>query len=220
MSTPIHNEVVLGLPKNRSVAAIIARLVAIADAMDANKTMFPVPTPAITVVRSDITTLQKAQSALDNRLGTKAVRDAAQAALLTDAHNLHTYVQQQVNATPSQADVIAKSASMTLRKKAARSKTDLRSVGPCPGSVKVVAAATKGAKVLQYSTDGGKTSIDAPSTTKSSTVITGLQPGLLVHYRQRVITKDGEGAWSQTVSANRDVTARSAVASRPCRVVA
>ena len=203
MSTPIHNEVVLGLPKNHSVAAIIARLVAIADAMDASKTVFPSPTPAIAVVRSDITTLQKAQSALDNRLGTTAVRDAAEAALLTDAHNLHTYVQQQVNANPTQAAVIAKSASMTLRKKGARSKTDLKVSQALPGSVKVVAAATKGAKAhdWQYSTDGGKTWIDAPSTTKSSTVITGLQPGVLVHYRQRAITKDGEGAWSQTVSA-------------------
>jgi hypothetical protein len=69
--------------------------------------------------------------------------------------------------------------------------------------VHVIAKATKGAKAhdWQFSTDGGKTWIDASPTTKSSTVITGLTPGALVHYRQRVITKTGPGNWCQAVAA-------------------
>ncbi len=71
------------------------------------------------------------------------------------------------------------------------------------GIVHVVAKATKGAKTndWQYSVDGGKTWVSVPSTTKASTSISGLTPGVAVTYRQRIVTKAGPQDWSQPVSA-------------------
>jgi hypothetical protein len=195
--------VVLGLPKTRAIATTIVRVTSIADAIAANKAMFTSPTPPLTQVTSDLSTLTSAETAFKNRLGTKAARDSALAAVIADAHQLHVYVQQLVNANPSEAASIAQNASMTLRKTAARHTNDLSVKQIVSGSVKVVAKAVKGAKAheWQYSTDGGKTWIDAPSTTKSSTTISGLLPGTTVSYRNRVLTTSGHSDWSSAISA-------------------
>ncbi len=195
--------VVLGLPKPQSTAALIVRLNAIVDAMTAAVTVFPVPTPTLSQVKSDLVALTSAEAALKNRLGTRVARDAAKAVVVSDAHGLHNYVQSVVNANPGQAETIAQEASMSIRKPGARHTSDLAVKQTVSGAVHVIAKATQGAKAheWQYSTDGGKTWIDAPSTTKSSTVISGLQPGANVAYRVRVLTKSGHSDWSQPVAA-------------------
>jgi hypothetical protein len=195
--------VVLGLPKSKAIAPTIVRVTAIADAIAANKARFTSPTPPLTQVTSDLSTLTSAETAFKNRLGTRAARDAALTTVISNARQLRVYVQQVVSSNPSQAETIAQNASMTLRKKGASSKSDLSVKQIVSGSVKVVAKAVKGAKAhdWQYSTDGGKTWIDAGSTTKSSTTITGLVPGTTVSYRNRVLTTAGRSDWSQAVSA-------------------
>jgi len=195
--------VVLGLPKSTAIAPLIVHVTAIADAMTANKTMFPSPTPALTQVTTDLGTLTSAETAFKNHLGTKAARDAAREVVVSDAHQLLTYVQGIVNSSPSEAETIAVNAGMALKKTGAKSKADLSIRQIASGSVKVVAKATKGAKAheWQYSTDGGKTWLDASSTTKSSTVVSGLQPGATVSIRKRVVTATGVSDWSQVVSA-------------------
>jgi hypothetical protein len=45
------------------------------------------------------------------------------------------------------------------------------------------------------STDGGRTWVDLPLTTKASTTIAGLTPGSTVTLRHRVLTKTGMGDW-------------------------
>jgi len=195
--------VVLGLPKSKTIAPLIVRVTAIVDAMTANKTMFTSPTPPLTQVTSDLATLTSAETAFKNHLGTKAARDTARATVVSDARQLLVYVQGIVNSNPSDAATIAANASMTLRKRGAQSKEALSIKHVLSGSVRVVARATKGAKAhdWQYSTDGGKTWIDVPSTTKSSTSISGLQPGTTVTVRNRVLMKAGPSDWSQPVSA-------------------
>jgi hypothetical protein len=47
-----------------------------------------------------------------------------------------------------------------------------------------------------YSTDGMKTWVSMPFTTKATTTIFGLVPGSTVHFRYRPVTKDGVGNWS------------------------
>jgi len=76
-------------------------------------------------------------------------------------------------------------------------------LGTVTGTVEVVAKATKGAKMndWQYSTDGGKTWIDAPPTSKATTTIPNLTPATTVMFRQRVFTKAGLSNWGQPVSA-------------------
>jgi hypothetical protein len=183
--------VVLGLPKNQGIAPLIVRVTSIVDAMDANTTTYPSPSPALTLVQGHLATLTGAETALKNRLGTKAARDDARNVVIVDAHQLHTYVQSVVNQNPAQAETIAQRASMTLRKVGAKQKSDL--------AIKHVISGT--VHDWQYSTDGGKTWTDAPSTTKSSTTITGLQPGAFVTCRQRVLTVQGRSDWSQPVTA-------------------
>jgi hypothetical protein len=194
--------VVLAL-KQTSIPALVQRATAIVSAMTANKATFPSPTPPLATVLADIAALQVAETALKNRLGTRADRDDKKQVVVADMGQLHGYVQTTVNANPSQAEVIAADAAMTLRKKGAHSKAPLAVKQTVSGSVQVVAKATVGAKAneWQYSTDGGKTWIDVPSTTKAKTTIPNLTPGATVMYRQRVVTKDGVGNWSQTISA-------------------
>ncbi len=92
--------VVLGLPRNKSVAHIIVRTSAIIDALEANKTMFPSPTPATVQAKAHIADLTSTEAAFQNRTGTLAARNDACALVVADAHQLHVYVQQLVNADP------------------------------------------------------------------------------------------------------------------------
>ena len=195
--------VVLGLPKSKSVAALLLRCTTIRDAVAANATTFPSPSPPLAQLTTAITALTTAQTALKNHTGTREARDQAKAALVTAMGMLRAYVQQLATASPDKAADIAKAAAMTLKKPPVRTKSDLAAKAKGGGVVVVVAKATKGAKshTWQYSTDGGKTWIDVAPTTRSNVTITGLQPGLLVQYRHRPVTKAGVGPWSDPVSA-------------------
>ncbi len=81
-------------------------------------------------------------------------------------------------------------------------KSDLVTKQLVSGSVKV-AKATQGGRSYewQYSTDGGKTWLSAPSTTQANATIHGLQSGVVTSFRQRAITKVGPTEWSQPIAA-------------------
>jgi hypothetical protein len=194
--------VVLALPTN-SIAPLIVRSTTIVNAMDANKSTFPSPTPTIPQATTLITALTTAETAFKGHLGTRADRDNAKTALVAGMQQLHSYVQGLATANPSQAEVIAEDAAMTLRKAAVRNKSPLTVKQTVSAQVHVIAKAQKGSRAndWQYSVDGGKTWIDTPTTTKASTTITGLTPGVMVQYRQRAITTAGPGDWSQAISA-------------------
>ena len=186
-----------------SVPALLERVTSIVTAMETNKATFPSPTPPLATVKADVAALIGAQTALKNHAGSRADRDDKQKVVVADAGALHGYVRQVVNADPSNAEILADQASMTLRKASAPTKAALAVKQTVSGVVNVVAKATKGARIneWQYSTDGSKTWIDVPSTTKAKTTIHNLTPGVSVSYRQRVVTKDGTGDWSQPISA-------------------
>jgi len=193
--------VTLALPV--PVAALIVKVTAIANAMAANKTAFPSPIPALATVTAHIAALTAAQAAIHAHTGTVAERETTRKVVIADAHQLRVYVQQQVNANPEQASVIAEDATMTLRKPSTRHKSDLVTKQTVTGSVKGVAKATKGGRSYgwQYSTDGGKTWLSVLPTTQANVTIHGLQSGLLTSFRQRAVTKAGPTEWSQPVSA-------------------
>lgn len=195
--------VVLGLSKNSSIPRLVARASEIHDSISANPTTFPTPNPSLAALEAAITALATAETAFKTRAGTKEARDNARVALVALLHGIHAYVQGLASANPAQADVIAKAASMTLRKAPVTHKSDLAVKPKSEGVVHVAAKALKGAKAheWQYSTDGGKTWSSAPSTTKSSTLIAGLQPGASVQVKHRMVTKSGVTDWSDPVSA-------------------
>ncbi len=195
--------VVLGINKNAPVATLIETSATVINAMTANKATFSSPSPALSTVSAASIALASAQSAYKAQLGTRAARDDAWRALVTLMQQLREYVQTVVSANPAQASTIAQDAAMALRKTPTHHKSDLAVKAVASGSVKVVAKALKGAKAndFEYSTDGGKTWIAVPTSTKASATITGLQSGLAVTYRHRSITKAGPGDWSQPVTA-------------------
>ena len=203
-NTLVHKIVViLGLNTKAGIPALAVRSTTIVHAMQASSKLFPSPTPSFAQALADITALTDAETALKNRLGTRAVRDDKLSIVVADMNQYHAYVQQLANATPSQAQLIADGASVSLRKTGSHPKSDLAVKQTVSGTVKLLAKSVKGARAhnWQYSTDGGKTWIDAPQTTKSETTITGLTPGVSVMYRHRALATTGLGDWSQPVTA-------------------
>ncbi len=202
MTKTLSTIIVVLAIKAASVPALILRATAIVNAMTANKVTFPSPIPALAQVTADIATLTAAETALKSRSGTMADREAARMKLVADMNQLHAYVQQLANANPEQAAVIAEDAAMALRKPSVRHKSDLAVKQVVSGSIKVIAKATVGARSheWQYSIDGGKTWTNAPPSAQATTVIEGLQTGVLTAFRQRVVTKTGASDWSAPVS--------------------
>jgi hypothetical protein len=197
MTTPLHLiQVVLGLPK--PTAAIIVRLTAILDAMTANSSTFPTPPIALATVKVHVAALSSAEAAMKSRtVGNKAARDDAKALVIADAKQLHAYVQQLANASPSQAATIAADAAMKLHKAGAHPKADVTVKQKVSGAVHVSARSVKGAKSheWQLSSDGGKSWTTLSPTTQASTTITGITPGTLVQVRHRIVVKGGPGDW-------------------------
>jgi len=74
--------------------------------------------------------------------------------------------------------------------------------GAVSGSVEVIAAlaAKRASYEWQYSTDGGKTWIEAAPSLKAKTTIVGLPVASSVLLRYRPVTKAGPGDWSQPLA--------------------
>ena len=192
-------EVVLKAP--RKVANLLVFAQTIHDTMAANTSTLPSPSPALSVLQTDISTLAAKEAVVQTRVkGAVADRDAAQRTLLIDLNNERAYVESVVNAgNPADAAQIAADAGMTVHVTTPRNKPPLAlKAGATSGVVEAVAKATQGAASndWQYSLDGGKTWIALPSTTKAKTTIPNLTPGTTVQVRQRALTKAGEGDWS------------------------
>jgi hypothetical protein len=180
----------------------MSRATAIVTAMSANSGTFKAPTVAFATVTGHVSGLGSAEAAFKAHTGTKADRDTQYKLVVEDCNLLHAYVQTLASASPSEASTIAADAAMTLRKSGSRHKNDLATSQEVSSTVKVVAKATLGGRSYewQYSTDGGKTWVSVPPTTKASVSIPNLQPGVMTMFRQRAVTKSGPTDWSNPVS--------------------
>ena len=202
MPNPIHHAVVaLTIPK--VIAQLIALAQAIVQAMTNNKATFPTPSPALATVTADTNSLVSAQTVVASRIkGAVAIRDEKRLTLVSDLHQLEAYVQQLMNLSPEEATSIAEAAGMSVRKpRTATQKSPLTIKQIVSGSVKLVAKAAQGGQSneWQYSLDG-KTWTYAPPSTAAKTLVTGLQTGVLTHFRHRAVTKAGALDWTQPVS--------------------
>jgi hypothetical protein len=193
--------VTLGLPHKVGDLLAIAQM--IHDTTAANPKSLPSPSPALSVLQTDINALANKEAIAKTRVAGAVIdRDLAARALRIDLNNERAYVELVANADPANAAQIAQDAGMKLRKPLVRNKPPLAvKAGATSGSVKVVAKATKGAhgNDWQLSLDGGKTWVDLPSTTKASTSVANLTPATTVQFRQRVLTKAGKSDWSVPV---------------------
>jgi len=193
--------VVLNLP-SKTIAPLIVRSTAIVNAMEANKTTFPSPTPSLAQLAADIAAFDAAETAVKTKTkGTVQTRNEKRAIVVADLRQMRAYVQLIANASPEHAESIAASAGMTVRKPLVRNKSDLAAKTAVSGSVKLVAKAEKGshAHEWQYSLDG-KTWTSAPPSLQAKTTIGNLQTNVLTYFRHRAVNKTGPGDWSQPVS--------------------
>jgi hypothetical protein len=192
--------VVANLP--RSAPELLIRMQTIVNAMEANVSTFPSPSPPLADVRLHITQLSDAQAAFNNHTGPSVTRDVALRLLMEDGKRLWAGVQEQASANVERAAVIAGQAAITLRSTPKRHKPPLAIKQTLTTQVKVIGKATKhaGQYGWEYSLDGGKTWIGVTPTTKATAIITGLQPGVMVTVRYRTLTTKGWGDWSDEVS--------------------
>jgi hypothetical protein len=187
----------------RSVPALIVFAEGIVKRMTGN-TAFPSPAPALTVVTAAIDDLRTAETgALARTKGATAARNAKRTALVALLQQLRAHIQATADANPPSAASVIESAGVAVRKTPTRhARTFIAKPGRVSGVATVVAAtaARRASYEWQYSADGGKTWLTAPSTLQAKTEIPGLTPGATVQFKYRSVTKTGESDWSQPVS--------------------
>jgi hypothetical protein len=197
----IHHPIaVLVLPKR--VPALVTYAQSVVKAMTGNPS-FPSPVPALATVAAAIGALHDAETAtLARTKGAVQARNDKRAALVTLLKQLLAYIQTVADADVETADTVIRSAGIAVKKIGTRTpRVFVAAQGVASGSAKLVAASAgrRASYEWQYSTDGGKTWVMAPSTLQAKTTVTGLTPGATVDFRYRPVTKTGEGNWSQTV---------------------
>ncbi|HTQ47078.1 MAG TPA: fibronectin type III domain-containing protein [Polyangiaceae bacterium] len=192
--------VALALPN--TVPALITYAMRIVTAMTGNPA-FPAPVPQLAAVTAAVTSLQTAeQAALARTKGAVATRNEQRTALVSLLQHLKAYIQVTADANAENATSIIESAGVAVRKEPVRRpRVFAAKPGANSGTVELVTAAAgrRASYEWQFSTDGGKTWVSAPSTLQAKTTVTGLTPGATVEFRYRPVTKTGEGNWSQTV---------------------
>ena len=198
----VHRSVaVLKLPG--PIALLVVYVQGILKAMTGNPT-FPTPNPPLTAVSGAANDLQAAETAARTRAtGTIATRNEKRAALVTLLEVLKAYVQSVADATPENAISIIESSGLALRKTTVRApRVFAAKATTLSGSVKLIAplAGRRAAYRWQYSTDGGKTWVDASETLQAKTSVTGLPVGTTAQFRYRSIIKGGAGDWSAPLS--------------------
>jgi len=192
--------VALSLP--RTVPELLIRASAIVEEMGKNVGLFPKPVPSLSVVTGHIQALQASQVGVRRRTDDVSHRNILWRALIGDLHQVQAYVQQLVSASPDQAEAIAVAAAMTLRKPRSHSKADLVVRVILSGVVRAMVKAVKGAKAYEWQYAQGEAYdsalpwVQLPSTTRASTVVKGLTPGVTYHFRFRPVTKGAVADWS------------------------
>ena len=211
MSTTLRRiRVTLGL-KPKNYPYLLARAKAIYNAMLANSSIFPNPTPSMAVLLVLITNFDVAQQATSTKAkGTVPTRNAKGALVVTALESEETYVQGLCDASPEQALELISSAAMLVADAPEHDKVLLQAklVPGQPGSVQLVANAsmlTGGSKKRPTfnwsgSVDGGKTWSISQSTPHANTVFPNIPLGSTLFVRVSVTLGKVTGEWSQQVS--------------------
>jgi hypothetical protein len=204
---------VLGVAK-RDIPAVLARAVAMYNAMSANVSMFASPTIALSTFLALITACSLAQqNATETRArGTATLRNMKRDSLWTAMESLQKYAQGLADQLPAEGAVnLLQSAGLVVAQSTAHHKALLKAaLTMTPGVIALsanasllVGKADAHKKVMygwQMSGDGGHTWSNMPTTTYASTEISGLT--LLSTYSFRVNVTIGRttGPWSDPVS--------------------
>jgi hypothetical protein len=198
----VHRSLVsLDLPKK--VPALISFATSVATAMAGN-TWFTALAATLAALTTAIAALQVAQSAAIARTkGAVTARNDKKAALVALLQELKADIQKIADANADNSAAIIQSAGVAVKKTAVRPPRVFSAAqGPVSGTAKLVTASAghRASYEWQYSTDGGKTWLEATATLQAKTSVTGLTPGATAQFRYRSVTKAGLGDWSAPVS--------------------
>jgi hypothetical protein len=197
--TTTHRSIVaLAFPTR--VAALISLAKAIVDGLSGNPS-FTNPDPPVAAINTAIADLETAETAAHTRAaGAVATRDQKRAALIALLRGAKGYVQKVADAHEDTAPTLIQSAAMVVKRVTVTSKHVFTvKQGTLSGSVEVSAAVAgpRASYEWEYSSDGGKTWLPMPPTTRSKTALDGLQPGASYSFRSRSVTKAGASDWTQ-----------------------
>ncbi|HEY8090563.1 MAG TPA: hypothetical protein VIF09_22030 [Polyangiaceae bacterium] len=202
ITSAVHRSVVT-MKTSVPVMTLVAFALHLVAKMTSNPA-FPAPAPtlaAITAAANDLAAAE--QSASQKTKGAVTVRDDRRAVLVTMLQQIKSYVQTQADANLESGQAIIESAGMTVKKAVTRkARVFGAKAGATTGSVLLTApsAGARAAYDWQYSIDGGKTWVAAPSTLQARRTVSGLTAGATVMFRYQSLIKTGEGDWSQPVS--------------------
>jgi hypothetical protein len=196
-------QAVLKLPEYK-VPLLITYARSILRAVTGNP-RFPSPQPPLATLKAAVDALEAAETATRTRmLGTVQARDDRRLALVILLGQLCNHVQATADSDADHGASIIESAGIAVKKsRALPARVFAAKRGRVSGSVNLSApkAGNRAGYEWAYSIDREKTWVSAPFTVRASTTVSGLEPGLMVHFRYRAVTKDGTGDWSQPVSA-------------------
>jgi hypothetical protein len=198
-----HTHRVLAVLKLSKVVPVFIKQAKAFVAALGNNPSFPSPTVPLATASAHIADLETAETKAKSK-GKGAVqdRDVKLKIVESDLHALKAYVQLVADSNVDNAASIIQSASLSTRKTAVRTKSDLSAVsGPVSGEVHLAAKAGPGRTSYdwQVSTDQ-KTWTSLPSTLRARTQIHALTPATTYYFRHRKLTKNGQEDWGQIVS--------------------
>jgi hypothetical protein len=166
------------------------------DKMAASAVLLPTPSPALTVLQTDIATLASKETLVKGKApGAVIDRNAALNAVKVDLSNdTSSSWRTRTPRTPRRSPT----------RPACHVRAEHAHQGPAgrEGGDDVRSGAARGPRrprregEWQYSSDAGKTWVDLPTATKASTTVSNLPPGTTVQFRQWAVTKNGVSDWS------------------------
>jgi hypothetical protein len=149
----------------------------------------------------DIANLDAAETACNTKppTGSVEVRNVALEAVKADLRSLRNDVQEVADANPANAQAIIASAAMSIKKSTPHGKQqNTAKDGVEEGSV-ILTGEGSGPHEWRMSYDE-KEWIYLPASRSSKTTVTGLVPGTLCYFQNRMILANGEKSeWSQSV---------------------
>jgi hypothetical protein len=169
-----------------------------------NNPQLPSPRPPLATIEAAIDTLQDAQVKRETRTrGTTPVRDVAESSLRAVLRAYGSYVQEQADADPEHALTVIGGSGFRPRKASSRKKAAFTAEpGDISGTVDlaVKAPAKRATYHWRWRVVGTTKWNRAPITLQASTTIFGLPVGEYVEFCFAVVTKTGEGDFSEPIA--------------------
>jgi hypothetical protein len=204
---------VFGVTMNK-VAAVVGRAEAMDGGMGSDPSTYANPNPALPAFQTLITNVTSAQTAVRTRVvGAAATRDVLLQLLIGGMETERQYIQGLADANQSRAVQIIQNAGLVVA--AASAYTKLLLVlrnGAQAGSVAcdanvgmLIGAGAKHPYAArfygwQYTVDGAKTFVTAPTTANGKTLLTGLTPLTVVGVRVNITLLGVTGEWSDVAT--------------------